>query len=51
MQDEVIINLRALSPEIIAKFIRLIDEQLNVVPDDVNEAALETLQNFNEDTL
>lgn len=49
MKDEITINLRALNQECRDKIEAILDEQLNGVPDDTNEEALEDLRNFKED--
>ncbi len=49
MKDEITINLRALEGDTRLKLEILLDTQLNGIPDDVNEEALEILRNFDEE--
>lgn len=49
MKDTITINLRGLDEKTRHSFERLLDEQLNLVPDDMNEEALEDLRNFEEE--
>ena len=48
MKDEITINIRALDEMTREKLERLLDEQLNVIPDDTNDQALEILQQFKD---
>jgi hypothetical protein len=48
MEDTITISLRALNQECRDKIEKILDTQLNVVPDEINEEALETLRNFSE---
>jgi len=48
MQDEITINLRALDKKIRDKIEELLDKQLEGVPDEVNEEALDVLRKFEE---
>lgn len=45
-RDEITINLRALSSNSLTRLENIIDEDLNDVPDEDNEEALETLREF-----
>lgn len=49
MKDTITINLRGLNQECRDKIEKLLDEQINAVPDETNEEALEDLRNFSED--
>ena len=44
--DEITINLRALDERTREKLEELLDVQLNDIPDDTNDEALEDLRNF-----
>lgn len=48
MEDQITLNLRGLSQEVRNKIEMLLDKQLNAVPDETNEKALDVLRNFNE---
>jgi hypothetical protein len=44
--DTITINLRALSEDVRNQIDNILDKQLNSVPDEMNEEALEILRNF-----
>ena len=48
MKDEITINIRALDELAKEQLERLLDVQLNIIPDDTNEQALEDLRQFKD---
>jgi len=48
MNDTIEINLRGLTEKNRDTLEKILDEQLNVCPDEINEQALEDVRNFEE---
>lgn len=49
MEDQITINLRALSEEARIKIMWILDQQYNLVEDETNKEAIDILMNFQED--
>lgn len=49
MKDTITINLKALTQDTRDKISQLIDGDLNLIPDEQNEEALESLREFKDD--
>ncbi|MGR3218970.1 MAG: hypothetical protein ACUZ8H_04010 [Candidatus Anammoxibacter sp.] len=48
MTDQITINIRALDERTLEKLETLLDEQLNIIPDDTNDQALEDIRQFED---